>query len=442
MRAAVARSGLLLCACLAAGAARAQAPDEAAAALAPVIEAAAAAGPAAPPVPDPRDPASVDLRTGRGVYDAFRHGLADPACDPAATARWRQHFGHVPRQLASHREPDVLPLFGYVVGALREAHLPTEFALVPFVESGYRPGARSASGPAGLWQFIGVTARNHRIAMRGGYDGRLSPVDSTTAAVRYLKTLHGMFAGDWRLAAMAFNAGEYRVLGALKHHGQKARTADPAALTTLSPITQSYVRKLHALACLMLEAGEDPQWLAQLERPVPVLAPVRLAPSDGSLDGWARRNGHDPVVLKRLNPAFAGGKVTATGTQFQALAVRPGTAVAAPVLVPKSPAPELVELAKSAEMPAKLAVASTSPPTSTPSTAVAAGEAGAGRRYTVVRGDTISRIAKRHGITTALLLERNGLARDAVLKPGMVLQVDAAAPAQAAGTGGPTPVAH
>ena len=52
--------------------------------------------------------------------------------------------------------------------------------------------------------------------MKPGYDGRLSPVDSTRAAVRYLKTLHGMFAGDWRLAVMAYNAGEYRVFGALR----------------------------------------------------------------------------------------------------------------------------------------------------------------------------------------------------------------------------------
>ncbi|MFX7760059.1 transglycosylase SLT domain-containing protein, partial [Acinetobacter baumannii] len=87
----------------------------------------------------------------------------------------------------------LLPLFGYVVDALRDADLPTEYALIPFVESGYRPAARSPSGPAGLWQMIAVTARNHDVPIRDGYDGRLSPVDSTRAAVRYLKTLHGMF---------------------------------------------------------------------------------------------------------------------------------------------------------------------------------------------------------------------------------------------------------
>ena len=308
-----------------------------------------AADPPAAPAPEapattPEAPRPIDLSTGRGVYDAFRDGLADPGCDAGATARWRAHFGHVPRQLSRHPDNDVLPLFAYVVGQLRAAHLPTEFALVPFVESGYRPGARSASGPAGLWQFIGITARNHGIAIRGGYDGRLSPVDSTTAAVRYLKTLHGMFAGDWRLATMAFNAGEYRVLGALKRHGQRAHDADPAALTSLSPITQAYVRKLHAVACLLVEAGHDPEWIATLERPVPVLAARTLAPSDGTLDGWAWRNGHDPALLRRLNPAYPEGRLAATGIALRVLAVdhaasRPPPLLALPDPPPPAPAP-------------------------------------------------------------------------------------------------------
>ena len=132
-------------------------------------------------------------RSGREIYAEFRAGLADPEC-PAngGSARWRQHFANAPKRMATEGD-DVLPLFGYVVDALRAEHLPTEYALIPFVESGYRPGARSQGGPAGLWQFIALTARNHDVAVRAGYDGRLSPIDSTRAAVRYLKTLHGMY---------------------------------------------------------------------------------------------------------------------------------------------------------------------------------------------------------------------------------------------------------
>ena len=180
--------------------------------------------PVSPSVPRP----APSQRNGRQIYESFRAGLAEPECNAAATSvRWKKHFSQAPIRLTRTND-DLLPLFGYVVDALREADLPTEFALIPFVESGYKPGARSASGPAGLWQFIGITARNHGVAMRNGYDGRLSPVESTQAAVRYLKTLNGMFGGDWRLAVMGYNAGEYRILQSMRRAGMNAQNAKPA----------------------------------------------------------------------------------------------------------------------------------------------------------------------------------------------------------------------
>ncbi|HST44470.1 MAG TPA: lytic transglycosylase domain-containing protein, partial [Luteimonas sp.] len=256
----------------------AQALPEASAAEAPTSAHPGPAGPAgdlaaadapAIAVPAPRD------RSGRDIFRRFREGLGEPACSDGVDPRWRRHFAHVPGQLEGGGG-DLLALFGYVVDALREANLPTEFALIPFVESGYRPAARSAAGPAGLWQFMARTARDHSIPVSATYDGRLSPVASTRAAVRYLKTLHGMFAGDWRLAVMAFNAGEYRVLSALKRHGQRAADARPVALSSLTGITQAYVGKLHALSCLLAEAEGDARWMRTLDRPVPRLVAVEL----------------------------------------------------------------------------------------------------------------------------------------------------------------------
>ena len=296
-----------------------------------LVDDAAALGPE-PPAPAGAAQAAVvpapsPATNGVTIYERFVGGLAQPACTDASP-RWRKHYAHVPGQLAAG-DSEVLPLFGYLVDALRSAHLPTEYALIPFVESGYRPGARSSSGPAGLWQFIAVTARNHKIPIRGGYDGRLSPVDATRAAVRYLKTLHGMFAGDWRLAVMAFNAGEYRVLGALRRHGQLPADADPEALDSLAGITRAYVRKLHALSCLMVEAGDDADWRQALDRPVPRLVAVDLGDTGANLDAYARREGLDPARLRRLNPAHAaaGGRA---GRQVLVPAVA-ATPPAAPV---------------------------------------------------------------------------------------------------------------
>ncbi|MGH8084141.1 MAG: lytic transglycosylase domain-containing protein [Lysobacter sp.] len=254
------------------------------------------------------DDAGGATRNGRQIYQQFRDGLSDPDCGPEVSQRWSKHFAAAPKRLAAADE-NTLALFGYVVDALHASSLPTEYALIPFVESGYKPDARSPLGPAGLWQMIKRTARDHEVPIRKGYDGRLSPVDSTRAAVRYLKTLHGMFAGDWRLAAMAYNAGEYRILGALKRSGQVARDARPAELPGLSGITHAYVRKLHALACVLEQAEGREQWLDALDRPVPRLQAVTVPTDVGRIEEWANANGQDAARLRQLNPVFAGGRI-------------------------------------------------------------------------------------------------------------------------------------
>ena len=350
-------------------------------------------------------------RSGLDIYHSFREGLAEPECPAGASTRWRQHFAHAPGQLAA-RNNDALPLFGYVVDALRAAHLPTEYALIPFVESGYKPGARSPSGPAGLWQFIAITARNHKVPIQPGYDGRLSPVDSTTAAVRYLKTLHGMFAGDWRLAVMAYNAGEYRVLGALKRSGQRAADADPSKLA-MPAITQAYVRKLRALSCLFEEAEDRDAWLQAMDRPVPVLVAAPAAGA-GTLEAFARRGGTDAAMLRRLNPAFDDGRIAARGDRM--------------VLAP-------VGAAAPAAMPATTTVAALSTATGGGFVNEAVDPASldvapAARTHTVARGESAWTIARRYGIRSDDLLSRNGLDARSVLQPGMSLRID-----EAAGTG-------
>lgn len=344
-------------------------------------------------------------RSGSDVYQRFRDGLAEPTCEGDASPRWRQHFAQAPKRLASGSD-DALPLFGYVVDALRAEHLPTEFALIPFVESGYKPAARSPGGPAGMWQFIALTARNHGVRVEAGYDGRLSPVDSTRAAVRYLKTLHGMFAGDWRLAAMAYNAGEYRILGALKRSGQTARNVNLDTLTGVPPIAQAYVRKLHALACMLDEADDQHGWRQAMQRQVPMLTDIELPRGIASLDSWASRNGIDAQALRRMNPAFANGKVVWGKHALRVLAPgKPGSRTERAFW----PAPALAAGAGKA--------AST---TTTPQ----AGSDDSARVHVVVKGDSIGKLARRYRVPVLQLLRINDLKPTSVLKPGQRVRID------------------
>lgn len=352
-------------------------------------------------------PASV--RNGQDIFASFRDGLAEPTCDVEATSpRWQKQFAHAPSRLAN-QDDDALVLFGYVVEELRAANLPTEFALIPFVESGYRPNARNGAGPAGLWQFIASTARNHRVQMTGGYDGRLSAADSTQAAVRYLKTLHGMFGGDWRLATMAYNAGEYRVLQSLRKAGMNAQNARPAELPGLSPVTYAYVEKLHALACVLENAETTPAVMASLDRTVPVLKGHTL-PAGTSVQQWAVQRSLDPARIARLNPALASGKGRPSG-QVTVLAPATHAPVDPSVMLAQADAP----------------VADTVSPrtqTQVASRAVASAERPKARRHTVRNGESAWTIAKRYGMPLKALLSLNNLSGSSVLKPGAVLRVE------------------
>lgn len=353
-------------------------------------------------------PASV--RNGQEIFSSFRDGLAEPTCDAEATSpRWQKQFAHAPSRLAN-QDDDALVLFGYVVEELRKANLPTEFALIPFVESGYRPNARNGSGPTGLWQFIATTARNHRVPMANGYDGRLSAVDSTQAAVRYLKTLHGMFGGDWRLATMAYNAGEYRVLQALRKAGMNAQNATPSALPGLSPVTYAYVEKLHALACVLEDVEEQPGVMASLDRTVPVLKDHAL-PAGTSVQQWAAQRSLDPARIARLNPALAaGGRPSGTTRVLAPVAAATADVVDSTTALAASVSPTSAPAASPAPQVARTVAAAVDRPRS--------------RRHTVRNGESAWTIARRYGMPVKALLSMNGLSGSSVLKPGAVLRLE------------------
>ena len=369
----------------------------------PSPEAAVAAAPASTNIifvePDPpavsvlpdEAPDAIDAtRSGSDIYAAFEDGLAEPGCEAGASARWRAHYANTAGRLANARD-DAMPLFGYVVDAMRAQHLPTEYALIPFVESRYHPDARSDGGPAGLWQMIGITARRQGVSMRAGYDGRLSPVESTRAAVRYLKLLDHTFAGNWRLAAMAYNAGEGAVLAGLKRSGHGVRDADAGAVSGLSPITLAYPRKLQALSCLLQEAHARAAWQDAIDRPVPLLVDIRLPAGSGSLDAWATRHGLDAHALRRMNPAFPQG----------ALAGR------VPDLLAPAQAP--------ASQPVRAFLPRTPP--------IARDNGWSRRVHVVAAGETLADIAHRNGLATRALAARNGLEADDTVRPGMVLDL-------------------
>ena len=133
---------------------------------------------------------------------------------------------------------------------------------------------------------------------------------------------------------MAYNAGEYRVLGALRRSGQNARNAKPETLAGLSPITHAYVQKLRALSCLLEQADDRNEWLRALDRPIAALQARELPAGVATLEAWAKAEGLDAAQLRRMNPAFEGGRIARGGAPLRVLAPAPAdTAEAAATVV-------------------------------------------------------------------------------------------------------------
>jgi membrane-bound lytic murein transglycosylase D len=345
---------------------------------------------AQPVVPQPgAEPIDAPARPLRGadLFARIVEGFADPPCvQDRVVQRWERTYGRWPPRLRSQLEA-ILPLLALVLEELQLHHLPTEFALLPIVESWYRPDAGTARTAYGMWQFTTSTAKHQGLRIVPGYDERLAPQRSTRAAMRYLAELQNRF-GDWRLANMAYNAGEYRVMRAL------ARVASaggrPSAASHLPPglsmTTYEHLAKIQALACLIAEPTRFGLELP-LERVVEPLEVVAIPPGVDHLDQVARRHGVTLAEVRRLNPAFVGGTIVRAARHE--------------VLLPASRAP----------INAETAVVPTAPPPRE-------------RSYEIRRGDTLGDIARRHGVALADLLRWNRLQLRSVIHPGQRLKLE------------------
>jgi len=132
-----------------------------------------------------------------------------------------------------------------IVAELERRKMPTELALLPFVESAYVNTARSHAAAAGMWQFIPSTGRLYGLKQRRGYDGRMDSFEATRAALDYLQKLNKDFNGDWFLSLAAYNAGEGRVQRAINYNRRKGRPTNYWSLR-LPKETREYVPRLLA----------------------------------------------------------------------------------------------------------------------------------------------------------------------------------------------------
>jgi len=266
------------------------APDAAASAVLAATSAPAAEEPASAPVPvDPLRPeVRLDLDDRAAQTDLWarvRRGFAMPDLDGDLVRNREQWYATRPDYVQRMTERGGRYLF-HIVEELERRDMPTELALLPFIESAFNPQAISSAKASGMWQFMSATGKDFSLKQNIFRDDRRDVLASTRAALDYLQKLHDMF-GDWHLALAAYNWGEGSVQRAIARNQRLGLPTDYASLK-MPTETAYYVPKLQAVKNIVArpadfglslpELRNHPYFLSvPIERDMDVAVAVKIA---------------------------------------------------------------------------------------------------------------------------------------------------------------------
>jgi membrane-bound lytic murein transglycosylase D len=185
-------------------------------------------------------PTKAEINLWQRIYSRF--DIKDE--NNSRSKKYEKWFSARPEYIERMMDRSQKYLF-YVVGEVEKRGMPSEIALLPMIESAYNPIANSRSKAVGIWQFIPSTGRLYGLKQDWWQDKRRNVVDATNAALDYLQKLHALF-GTWDLALAAYNAGEGTVSRAIAKNKAKGLPTDYANLK-LPAETKDYVPKLQAI---------------------------------------------------------------------------------------------------------------------------------------------------------------------------------------------------
>lgn len=178
------------------------------------------------------------------VWERIRRGYRMPELDSPLVDRWVAYYTKDPAYIQRMTSRAGQYLY-HIVEDVEARNMPTELALLPFVESAFQPEALSRVKAAGLWQFMPATGNDYALAQNLWRDDRQDVLESTRAALDYFNYLYGLF-NDWQLALAAYNWGEGSVQRAIARAKRSGKPADYAHLR-MPKETANYVPKLMAI---------------------------------------------------------------------------------------------------------------------------------------------------------------------------------------------------
>jgi peptidoglycan lytic transglycosylase D len=393
--------------------------------------------------------AAEGVRFQLGQSDRFREGIV-------RSGAWREH----------------------IAATFKKMGMPTELAALPHVESSFNTYAYSKVGAAGMWQFMRGTGRRF-LRIDAAVDERLDPYRATEAAASFLEQNY-IVLGSWPLAVTAYNHGP----GGMKRAQEQLGTSDIVTVVRkYSSRSFGFASRNFYVAFLAaLEIDSDPDKF---------FGPIRRNASDSSLvlevpafvpaSRLATVLELDRDELRRLNPSLlpsvwrgarhvprgfelrvpntidltavvsqlSGGErydaqVAETqhrvrsGESLSSIASRYGTSIAAIAELNNLDRPYRIRAGQVLALPgsrqqAPVAVVASAgrpeaaappPKAPTPPTGVVGSEE---NRYIVKRGDTLEKIAAKHGLSQESLMELNNIRNRNFLYEGQVLALASSA---------------
>lgn len=377
-----------------------------------------------------------------------QRGLGDKLCDS-----YRR---------ASAYLPQMRPL-------LAKHGVPEELAYLPLVESGYNIGAHSHKGAVGIYQFTRGTGRRY-LRIDSAVDERRDPLLATEAAAKYLRSNYEQL-GSWPLAITAYNHGEHGIGYAVRKLGTRhlptlIKSYDGRSFGFASKnFYAEFLAAVDSMAIARSRCGID--GVQPLDRdtvPVRAYVPLRKLATAAGVD-VAKLAELNPaltseVVRGRLNvprgyslhlprgtassfeTAFAslppdskrdsqvavdGIHTVRSGETLSAIAAEYRTSVSALLRSNGMRDPRRLRAGQRLKVPIVrgsgamvTAAAEDAPPVDAPASGA---RGGASTSVRVARGETLSHIAARHGVSVADLMRHNAISKPSAIRAGQILRI-------------------
>jgi len=144
------------------------------------------------------------------------------------------------------------PMFDRIMD---EVGVPRELKYLSVVESSLNPRDISSAGATGLWQLMYYEAKTYNLTVDSYTDQRMDPIASSYAIAKILKEAYDEY-GDWLLAIASYNGGKGAVGRAIQRSGKDKPTFWDIA-PYLTQQTQNYIPKFIAMTYAMKYAEEN-----------------------------------------------------------------------------------------------------------------------------------------------------------------------------------------